>query len=95
MPRTEIEIGNLRIVRVDSKNWQLFEYRSVDKRDGSVAEEWVALPSFHGTLLSALEAARGMNFPASGYKGGLDGAIREIKRLDKAFASEIRKAVGV
>ena len=39
---------------VDNLNWQVFEYREVKKKDGGAAKEWIALPSFHGKLSTAV-----------------------------------------
>ena len=93
MDKTTIEFGRWRIRRIDSKNWQLFEYRIIlsGARAGDV--DWVGLDSFHGSLLPALEDARKREFEQSGYTGDLDGAIKAIKRTDREFLNGLRKAM--
>ena len=39
---------------VDNLNWQVFEYREVKKKDGGAAKEWIALPSYHAKLSTAV-----------------------------------------
>ena len=39
---------------VDNLNWQVFEYREVKKKDGGEAKEWIALPSYHAKVSTAV-----------------------------------------
>ena len=51
----EIDIcDGFQLRAVDNLNWQVFEFREVNKRDGSAVKEWVPLPSYHGKLDSAV-----------------------------------------
>jgi len=94
MDKTTIEFGRWRIVRRDPKNWQLHERKLIleGKRAGSV--DWVALDSYHGTLMSALESARKREFEASGYTGDLDGALSELRKIDRKFLKDLKEALG-
>lgn len=93
MEKTTIEFGRWRIRRIDSKNWQLFEYRIILKGDRAGDVDWVGLDSFHGSLLPALEAARKREIEQSGYTGDIDGAIKAIKRIDREFLDGLRKVM--
>lgn len=45
----------------DGMNWQVFEYRKVERREkgnkrtGQIDYEWVGLPSYHGSIAAGIE----------------------------------------
>ena len=39
---------------VDNLNWQVVEYREVEKKDGGAAKEWIALPTYHAKVSTAV-----------------------------------------
>ena len=93
MDKTTIEFGRWRIVRRDPKNWQLHEKRIVlgGKRAGEVG--WVDLESYHGTLMSALESARKREFESKGCTVDLDGALSELRKIDRKFIRDLKDAL--
>jgi hypothetical protein len=93
MDKTTIEFGRWRIVRRDPKNWQLHERKLIleGKRAGSV--DWVDLDSYHGTLMSALESARKREFESKGCTVDLDGALSELRKIDRKFIRDLKDAL--
>lgn len=51
----EIDVcEGFKLCAVDNLNWQVFEYREVKKKDGGAAKEWIALPSYHAKVSTAV-----------------------------------------
>lgn len=99
MEKTEIIIGDLKIVKVDKLNWQIFELREIKKqinpncksREGET--DWMPHQAFFGTLKPALvkakEINRGRNIPT----GDLNAAIAAIEKADADFIKQVDKAL--
>lgn len=99
--KQEIVIDDtLKVVHVDSMNWQLFEKRAVtensnpakNKRVGEV--DWMPLPAFFGTLEPALAKARDIYRERKLDAATLDEAVKQLEALDRKFVREVKKAVG-
>lgn len=96
MDKTEIIIGDLKIVRIDSMNWQIFEYRKVKdnnktKRGGET--DWIPIQAFFGTLRPALIKAKEINRARKIRSGSLDDAIKAIQAADAGFITHVDKAL--
>ena len=96
MDKTEIIIGDMKIVRIDSLNWQVFERREIKdnhktKRGGQI--DWIPCPAFFGGLLPALNYAKERNRNNKLVSGELKDAIAQIEQLDRDFLREAQKAV--
>lgn len=100
MEKTEIIVGDLKVKRVDSMNWQVFERREIKEsrnpnggksRAGEV--DWVALPAFFGTLKPAVMRARVIHRERGLDAGDLDGAVKQLGRLDAEFEKKLDEAL--
>ena len=96
MTKPEIVIGDLKIVRIDSLNWQVFELREVKdshktKRAGQT--DWMPLPAFFGTVKSALRYAKERNRNKNLDVHDLDAAVKRIAYLDAQFTDAVKKAI--
>ena len=96
MAKPEIVIGDLKIVRVDKLNWQIFELREIkDKGNTKRAGEtdWMALPAFFGGIKPALEYAKEHNRNRNLDVHDLDAAVKRIAYLDAQFTDAAKKAI--
>lgn len=99
MEKTEIIIGDLKIVKVDRLNWQIFECREIKKqnnpnfknREGET--DWMALPVFFGTLKPALVKAKEIYRERKLPSGDLSTAIASIEKADADFCKLVDKAL--
>lgn len=99
MDKQEIVIDDtLKVVHMDSMNWQLFEKREIKASNNPKARvgevDWVALPAFFGTLKPALVKARDIYRERKLDAATLDAAIEQLEALDRKFVREVKKAVG-
>lgn len=84
---------------MNSMNWQVYEFRKVVKKNGTVAEQWVGLESYHNTVRSALMWLLEY-IPRTRYKAvqaNVAGYIDELRWLladVEAAASRLEKAIG-
>lgn len=92
--RAEIVVSErYKVVRIDSLNWQVFEFREIKNKQRAGQKDWVALPRFYGKLTDALAGiARHGNSDACGSMT-LDEAVRAIEKSNERLAREIEKAV--
>lgn len=96
MAKPEIVIGDLKIVRIDSLNWQVFELREIkDKGNTKRAGEtdWMALPAFFGNIKHALVYAKEYNRIRNIDATDLDAAVKRIAYLDAQFIDAMNKAI--
>ena len=98
MAKPEIVIGDLKIVRIDSLNWQVYELREVGKahrgnsnREGET--DWMPLPAFFGTIKSALKYAKQLNRSRNLDVHDLDAAVQRIAYLDAQFIDAMERAL--
>ena len=99
--KQEIVIDDtLKVVHVDSMNWQLFEKKEItrDNRRGGKSRvgevDWMPLPAFFGTLRPALAKARDIYRERKLDAATLDEAVKQLEALDRKFVREVKKAVG-
>lgn len=83
----------LRIVRLDSLNLTIEEFRDVEKKDGTTKKEWKA-EGFYGTLKQALLGAmRRLTFDLTKEDIELKYAISRIndieEKIEKAFKEKV------
>ena len=45
-----------RIVRLDPKNWQIQQFVTVEKKDGSKVKEWTTENNYYGSCRQAIDA---------------------------------------
>ncbi len=94
--KTEIIVNDrYKVVRVDSMNWQIFEYREIKdrakaKRAGEL--DWIGLPYFFGDLKYALIRLLNLNVATSGESMTLDEAVSRIEAIERQIAKVAKKA---
>ena len=96
MAKPEIFIGDLKIVRVDKLNWQIFELCEIkDKGNTKRAGEtdWMALPAFFGNIKHALVYAKELNRNRNIDATDLDAAVQRIAYLDAQFIDAMERAL--
>ena len=94
--KTEIIITDrLKAVKVDSLNWQIFEYREIeDKPNAKRAGErdWCGLPCYFGSLKYAMLRLLDVDIATSGESMTLEDAIKRIERCERKIAKAVADA---
>lgn len=96
--RTEIVIDErLKIVRIDSLNWQVYERRAIkDNHSTSRAGEvdWVAMPAFFRRVEHAVEWVARKRFADCGEVfESLEDAVKAIRASNRKLARDVSKAL--
>ncbi len=89
----EITFGRWKVVRSDSLNYRLFELKEIKKGDRVGEVDYVGLPNYFGSFEGAVRFARDREFDSGDYNGYLDGAVDELRKLNRKFVRDVRKAV--
>jgi hypothetical protein len=92
VPTDTIE-GDVRIIREDSRNFVVQQYRKVDKRDGSSSMEWITNGYYGERPESLVAAAKGALM--TGCRGGeIRELIDTLNRTDKHLTENIKHLLG-
>lgn len=77
------------IRRCDSLNWQVWRYKEAEKGKSKGEMEWVRLPSFHGSVRSALQwiANNAMREERADVDVDLEGAIEALRGIERDIAA--------
>lgn len=91
--RKEVEVlDDWKVVCVDGLNWQIHQFAKVKKANGTTAMEWKALPSYHGTLESAVKAIwRKLPKNMKAERKTLSQACKTLEELSDKVAESARK----
>jgi len=89
----EITFGKWKAAKTDAMNYRLYELKEIEKGERAGEVGYVGLPNYFATVLDAVRFARDREFNSGGYSGYLDGAIDEMRKLDKRFVSAVKKAL--
>lgn len=91
--RKEVEVlDDWKVVCVDGLNWQVHQFAEVKKANGTTAMEWKALPSYHGTLESAVKAIwRKLPKNMKEERKTLSQACKTLEELSDKVAESARK----
>lgn len=91
--RKEVEVlDDWKVVCVDGLNWQVHQFAEVKKSNGTTAMEWKALPSYHGTLESAVKAIwRKLPKNMKEERKTLSQACKTLEELSNKISESARK----
>lgn len=91
--RKEVEVlEDWKVVCVDGLNWQVYQFAEVKKAGGTTAMEWKALPSYHGTLESAVKAIwRKLPKNMKAERKTLSQAYKMLEELSDKISESARK----
>lgn len=97
--KTEIIVSDrYKVVRIDSMNWQIFEYRKIkeslnaeqSKRAGEY--DWCAMPIYYGNLKYALLRLIDLDVATDGESMTLEQAVRHIRQVERNIVKAVEKA---
>ena len=80
-------------MRCDAMNYRLYEFKEIKNGERKGEVDYVGLPHYFAHMEDAVKFARDKEFDSGDYTGYLDGAIDELRKLDKRFISAVRKAM--
>lgn len=94
--KTEIIINDrYKVVRIDSQNWQIFEYREIKERHKAKRAgetDWCGLPCYFGNLKYALLRLIDLNVSSDGESMTLEEAVKCIKATERQIIKAVEKA---
>lgn len=94
--KTEIIVTDrLKVVKVDSLNWQIFEYREIEDRPGAKRageRDWCGLPCYFSSLKYAMLRLLDVDIAMSGEGMTLEDAIKRIERCERKIAKSVADA---
>jgi len=96
MAKTEITFGRWKVKRIDSLNWQVFEWREIKessktKRGGET--DWMAHPAYFSKLENALEWVYDKETEDMGIKKSLKTAVAQMRTIKTQLMADIRDAL--
>ena len=91
--KTEIQVNNhWKVVRIDSLNWCVYEYREGVK-DGENVTDWFTASHYFGQLAPALRWIADEQISDSGEKYDLMQAVSAIETSNLKLAKDIREVL--
>lgn len=91
--KTTIRFGNWKLERVDPLNWALTSRTGKVGENGEMKGGWSSQRNYFGKVGDAVQFARDREFERGGDFGTMDAYIAELRKADKAFVRELRKAL--
>lgn len=91
--KTTIRFGNWKLEKVDPLNWALASRTGKVGEDGEMKGGWSTQRNYFGKVVDAAIFARDREFDRGGDFETLDAYIAELRKADKAFVRDLRKAL--